>query len=88
MSKLDCEDLDAGIGPCGLRTIVFEIGNKTTAILLWDSNGVSPNLRDRLKLELGGIADNLILSTTDNHFVNKKPGGENPRGAAYRILMR
>ena len=78
VSKLDCGDLNAGIGPCGLRTIVFEIGNETTAILLWDSNGFSSGLRDRLKLELGGIADNLILSTTDNHFVNKKPGGENP----------
>ena len=86
VSKLDCEDLDAGIGPCGLRTIVFEIGNKTTAILLWDSNGVSPNLRDRLKLELGGIADNLILSTTDNHFVNKKPGGENPLKSSKTLI--
>ena len=31
-----------------------------------------------MKQELGGVVDNLILSTTDNHFVNKKPGGENP----------
>jgi len=78
VNSLDCEDLDAGIGPCGLRTIVFEIGGKTTAILLWDSNGFSKNLRNTLKQELGGIVDNILLSTTDNHFVNKKPGGENP----------
>ena len=78
VDSLDCKDLDIGIGPCGLRTIVFEIGGKTTAILLWDSNGFSKNLRNKLKLELDGIVDNLILSTTDNHFVNKKPGGENP----------
>ena len=78
VDSLDCKDLDVGIGPCGLRTIVFEIGGKTTAILLWDSNGFSKNLRNKLKLELDGIVDNLILSTTDNHFVNKKPGGENP----------
>ena len=78
VNSLDCEDLEVGIGPCGLRTIVFEIGGKTTAILLWDSNGFSKNLRNNLKQELGGMVDNLILSTTDNHFVNKKPGGENP----------
>jgi len=87
VNSLDCEDLDAGIGPCGLRTIVFEIGGKTTAILLWDSNGFSKNLRNKLKQELGGVVDNLILSTTDNHFVNKKPGGENPLKYSKNLVL-
>ena len=39
-------------------------------------------MNDELQNKLKGKVDNLLISTTDNHFVNIKPGGFNP----YLIL--
>ena len=76
------ENLERGVGPGGVRAAVFE--NKVedrkelTGILLWDANGLAPGMNEDLQNKLKGKVDNLLISTTDNHFVNIKPGGFNP----------
>ena len=46
--------------------------------MLWDANGLAPGMNYDLQGKLKGKVDNLLISTTDNHFVNIKPGGFNP----------
>ena len=38
--------------------------------MLWDANGVAPGMNKELKIGLEGIVDELLLATTDNHYVN------------------
>ncbi len=81
-SHIPGENLERGVGPGGVRAAVFEneINNKKelTGILLWDANGLAPGMNEELQKKLQGKVDNLLISTTDNHFVNIKPGGFNP----------
>jgi len=81
-SHIPGENLERGVGPGGVRAAVFEneINNKKelTGILLWDANGLAPGMNEGLQKKLQGKVDNLLISTTDNHFVNIKPGGFNP----------
>ena len=85
ISHIPGEDLGKGLGPGGLRTLVIENESfskdsniQRTAILLWDGNGLAPGMNNKLQKGLGGIVDTLLLATTDNHYVNVKPGGFNP----------
>jgi predicted neutral ceramidase superfamily lipid hydrolase len=85
VSYIPGEDLATGLGPGGLRTLVLENSSLSdnyekhrTAILLWDANGIAPGLNDQLEKGLKGIADEILFATTDNHYVNIKPGGFNP----------
>jgi len=85
ISHIPGEDLGKGLGPGGLRTLVIENESSSedsnvqrTAVLLWDGNGLAPGMNDKLQKGLGGIVDKLLLATTDNHYVNVKPGGFNP----------
>jgi predicted neutral ceramidase superfamily lipid hydrolase len=89
-SHIPGENLERGIGPGGVRAAVFEneIGNtkELTGILLWDANGLAPGMNEELQNKLEGKVGNLLISTTDNHFVNIKPGGFNPLSDSEGIL--
>ena len=93
ISHIPGEDLGKGLGPGGLRTLVIESNPSSdssnvqrTAILLWDGNGLAPGMNDLLQEKLGGIVDELLLATTDNHYVNVKPGGFNPLSDCEGLL--
>ena len=90
ISNIPGEDLNRGIGPGGLRVLVisteFDSKEQSTAILLWDANGMSPGMNEELQSGLSGIVDNVLLATTDNHYVNVKPGGFNPLSDSEGIL--
>ena len=93
ISHIPGEDLGKGLGPGGLRTLVIENNPSSdssnvqrTAILLWDGNGLAPGMNDQLQEKLGGIVDELLLATTDNHYVNVKPGGFNPLSDCEGLL--
>ena len=89
-SHIPGENLGRGVGPGGVRAAVFEnqVNNRKelTGILLWDANGLSPGMNDDLQSKLVGKVDNLLISTTDNHFVNIKPGGFNPLSGSDDLL--
>jgi predicted neutral ceramidase superfamily lipid hydrolase len=84
ISYIPGEDLSRGIGPGGIRALVIENdslsdkSNQRTAVMLWDANGLGPGMNDELQKGLSGSVDELLLATTDNHYVNVKPGGFNP----------
>ena len=90
ISNIPGENLSIGIGPGGLRVLVigteFDSKEQRTAILLWDANGMAPGMNEELQSGLRGIVDNVLLSTTDNHYVNVKPGGFNPLSDSESIL--
>ena len=90
-SHIPGENLERGIGPGGVRAAVFEneINNKKelTGILLWDANGLAPGMNEELQTNLQDKVDNLLISTTDNHFVNIKPGGFNPLSDSDGLLV-
>ena len=89
-SHIPGENLGRGIGPGGVRAAVFENQvngvKELTGILLWDANGLGPGMNDELQNKLKGKVDNLLISTTDNHFVNIKPGGFNPLSDSDGLL--
>ena len=89
-SHIPGENLGRGIGPGGVRAAVFEnqVNDKKelTGILLWDANGLGPGMNEDLQNKLKGKVDNLLISTTDNHFVNIKPGGFNPLSDSDGLL--
>ena len=89
-SHIPGENLRRGIGPGGVRAAVFENQvngvKELTGILLWDANGLGPGMNDELQNKLKGKVDNLLISTTDNHFVNIKPGGFNPLSDSDGLL--
>ena len=93
VSHLPGEDLNRGIGPGGLRVLVIEndlsydIPRQRTAIMLWDANGFAPDMNLELQAGLKDMADYLLLATTDNHYVNVKPGGFNPLSDSEGILL-
>ena len=84
ISHIPGEDLSRGIGPGGIRALVIEhdssseLDNQRTAVMLWDANGLGPGMNTELQEGLSGSVDELLLATTDNHYVNVKPGGFNP----------
>tara|TARA_B100000029_G_scaffold411389_1_gene413735 strand:+ start:1253 stop:3046 length:1794 start_codon:yes stop_codon:yes gene_type:complete len=92
-SHIPGEDLEKGLGPGGLRTLIIENytssdESKThrTGIMLWDANGLAPGMNKELEDGLDGIVDELLLATTDNHYVNVKPGGFNPLSNSAGLL--
>ena len=90
ISNIPGENLSRGIGPGGLRVLAisteFDSREQSTAILLWDANGMAPGMNEELQSGLSGIVDNVLLATTDNHYVNVKPGGFNPLSDSEGIL--
>lgn len=93
VSHIPGEDLGKGLGPGGLRTLIIEnqnISNESdlhrTAIMLWDANGLAPGMNHELEKGLKGSVDELLLATTDNHYVNVKPGGFNPLSNSEAII--
>ena len=91
VSHIPGEDLEKGLGPGGLRTLVIENHISSdelhrTGIMLWDANGLAPGMNEELGKGLDGIVDDLLLATTDNHYVNVKPGGFNPLSNSESLL--
>ena len=91
ISHIPGEDLGKGLGPGGLRTLVIENNlssdkSHRAGIMLWDANGLEPGMNKELEEGLGGIVDELLLATTDNHYVNVKPGGFNPLSNCEELL--
>jgi len=86
VARLPGEDLEHGIGPGGLRVLALETGGATSALLLWDANGFAPGMNAALREGLAGSVDTLLLATTDNHYVNIRPGGHNPLSGVDFIL--
>jgi predicted neutral ceramidase superfamily lipid hydrolase len=92
ISHIPGEDLSRGIGPGGVRALVIENeslsdkDNQRTAVMLWDANGLGPGMNTELQEGLRGSVDELLLATTDNHYVNVKPGGFNPLVDSEGIL--
>ena len=86
LKVLPGEDLEHGIGPGGLRVLALETGGATSALLLWDANGFAPGMNATLRDGLADRVDTLLLATTDNHYVNIRPGGHNPLSGADFIL--
>ena len=91
ISHIPGEDLGNGLGPGGLRTLVIENQLSSdnvhrTGIMLWDANGLAPGMNEELEEGLNGIVDELLLATTDNHYVNVKPGGFNPLSNCEGLL--
>ena len=91
ISHIPGEDLSKGLGPGGLRTLIIEnhISSNDlhrTGIMLWDANGLAPGMNEELENGLSGVVDELLLATTDNHYVNVKPGGFNPL-SDYEALL-
>ena len=93
VSHIPGEDLEKGLGPGGLRTLIIENNISSdeskkhrTGIMLWDANGLAPGMNKELKISLEGIVDELLLATTDNHYVNVKPGGFNPLSNSEGLL--
>ena len=91
ISHIPGEDLSKGLGPGGLRTLIIEnyLSSEEfhrTGIMLWDANGLAPGMNKELEAGLSGIVDELLLATTDNHYVNVKPGGFNPLSDCEALL--
>ena len=89
-SHIPGENQERGIGPGGVRAAVFQNGvegsKQLTGILLWDANGLAPGMNEDLQNKLKDKVDNLLIATTDNHFVNIKPGGFNPLSDSKGLL--
>ncbi|WP_254273583.1 DUF2070 family protein [Haloarcula marina] len=58
-----------GIGPLGIRTCVFEVGDHRTAYVLVDGNNMEPGLRGRI-LDAVDSVDTVEVMTSDTHIVN------------------
>ena len=93
ISSIPGEDLSRGIGPGGLRVLVIgtnypeqSLTSQKVAIMLWDANGFAPGMNEELQKGLSGFVDKVLLATTDNHYVNVKPGGFNPLSDSEGIL--
>lgn len=60
-----------GIGPLGIRTIVFKSGDISTALIVVDSNNAIPEIRDKIVREARKLGvDYCEVLTTDTHIVN------------------
>lgn len=67
------------IGPAGIKIAVFS-STPSYVIVLLDSNGVEPKLREKIISEIKGINANLEVGiyTTDTHAINTVRGVLNP----------
>ncbi len=69
-----------GLGPMGIQALALKTGDKTSVIVLTDSNNVERELIDRVRSSVKEPVDNLEIFTTDNHFVNETNLDMNPLG--------
>jgi putative membrane protein len=69
-----------GLGPKGVETIVMSTHGKTSAFILFDSNNMIGEVRQRLSMEAEKRVDRAFILTADNHVVNATLGGYNPLG--------
>ncbi len=80
----NCEGLtkENGIGDSKLKTMVIEVNNQKTALLLFDSNNMELGFREKIFKEVKkwSLVDELEVMTTDTHSVNTLSNGYNPVG--------
>jgi Predicted membrane protein len=58
-----------GIGPLGIRVVVFEVDGERTSYVLVDGNNMEPGLRERI-LDAVESVDTVEVMTSDTHIVN------------------
>jgi len=68
------------IGNAGMKAIVFEIGKKKNAYILFDSNGMTPEFGMQIKEKLESLGLEGDGFTTDTHSINVVSGVLNPLG--------
>lgn len=86
---LDGYGLEEGIGPLGIRILVFKRGKQFTALVVFDSNNALPKVREEVVKEARNLGiEYCEVLTTDTHIVNGiKLGGRgyHPLGEAIPI---
>lgn len=69
-----------GLGPMGIQTLAFRIGDKDQAIVLTDSNNIKDELISMAEEKVAKKVSYIDIFTTDNHFVNQSTLDMNPLG--------
>lgn len=70
-SMLEGYSLEDGIGPLGVRVLVFKRGEQLTALVVADSNNAVPEVREKIIGESRNIGvEHCEVLTTDTHIVN------------------
>ncbi len=69
-----------GLGPMGIQTLVFRVGDKDQAIVLTDSNNIKDELMSLAEQKVAGKVTYMDIFTTDNHYVNQSTLDMNPLG--------
>jgi putative membrane protein len=69
-----------GLGPMGIQTLVFRVGDKDQAIVLTDSNNIKDELMSLAEQKVAGKVAYMDIFTTDNHYVNQSTLDMNPLG--------
>lgn len=86
---LDGYGLEEGIGPLGVRILVFKRDKQFTALVVFDSNNALPRVREEVVKEARSLGiEYCEVLTTDTHIVNGiKLGGRgyHPLGEAIPI---
>ncbi len=77
-------DIEHGIGPLGIKSVILEVEGQRTAYIVIDGNNMERALRDKILRAVEKYADNAEVMTTDNHYVNRVYGGTNPVGKKGR----
>jgi putative membrane protein len=63
--------LEDGIGPLGIRVLIFKNENYSTALIVLDSNNAVPEIRERILEDAKNLGiDYCEVLTTDTHIVN------------------
>lgn len=77
--------VSSDIGALGVQALVLEVNSQKVGYVLFDGNGMVPNIHDTIKnsLESSNILEHVQILTTDNHSVNISMHGFNPVGSSY-----
>jgi putative membrane protein len=76
-----------GLGPMGIQTLVFRVGDKDQAIVLTDSNNIKDELMAKAEEKVAGKVAYIDIFTTDNHYVNQSTLDMNPLGERDDVSM-
>jgi putative membrane protein len=76
-----------GLGPMGIQTLVFRVGEKDQAIVLTDSNNIKDDLMALAEDKVLGKVAYIDIFTTDNHYVNQSTLDMNPLGERDDVSM-
>ncbi|MCX8200189.1 MAG: DUF2070 family protein [Candidatus Micrarchaeota archaeon] len=71
-----------GISGNGISMFCFISKSNSVVYVVFDSNGVTVDMKSRIESLLRNYFDNVVIMSTDTHFLNKVSGVINPMGAA------